>query len=100
MSIWELSDSDILRTSADGYASGLYTKAEAVGGMIGALERTSDFRVLWAEVPDWAQSEIWTFLKGCDATTILYDFSSGKEGVIPSSLIELKDWLVQQFGWN
>jgi hypothetical protein len=92
-------ESDKLRRYADHYGSGLYTKPEAIWAMLGIL-KSSDFRTLWADVPDWAQSEIWMFLKPCDETTILYDFSSHTSGVIASSLIDLKNWLIKEKGYE
>jgi hypothetical protein len=100
MSLWDQSDDDILRTITDGYASGFYTRAEAVGGMIELLSTTPDFRTVWPRAPDWVRSEIRAFLDGCEETTVLYSYIHQRTSVISSSLIQLKNWLAQQDGTN
>ncbi len=66
--------------------------------MLEILKDAPDFRVLWPDVPDWAQSEIWTFLKQCDEATVLYNFSSQISAVIEPNLIALKGWLADEMG--
>lgn len=96
-----MSDSaEFLRIYADGYRSGIYTKNEAVGAMIDVLRSSHNCPRLWKEVPDWAQSAIWIFLKGCDDSTVLHDISSGSSGTISPNLIALKNWLIKEMKYN
>ena len=93
-------DREKLHKYTAAYFSGLYTKSEAIGAMLEVLEKSPDFRALWTDVPDWAQSDIWPFLKQCDETTVLYNFSSQTSGVIDPNLIALKNWLISEKGYE
>jgi len=87
-----------IRLLFEGYASGLYTKAEATGQTIDILADSPDFVELWDEVPDWVQSEIWQWLRPFDENTILYDLGSAgsREHRISLHLISLKAWLIRE----
>lgn len=90
--------SDRLLKLADWYFSGLYTKPEVIGQSILILE-SHDFRTLWGFVPDWVQSEIWTFLSQCNETTVLY-LTKTPPHVIDPNLIALKNWLISEKGYR
>jgi hypothetical protein len=82
-----------VKALASAYHSGIYTKDEAVGSIMGLLEDSPDFRALWIEIPEWAQVPIQEYLKGCHESTVLYDFSSGSSTPISPTLLTLKSWL-------
>lgn len=94
------SDSNQLRLFADAYQSGLYTLDETIGAMLGVFEKSADNFKLWPELPGWAQSKIWTFLKNCSETTILYDVSTSSSDVISDNLITLKNRLIHELGYK
>lgn len=88
-----------LRVYIEDYQSGMYTLNEVIGAIIGILTDAADFRVVWEEVPEWARTPIWEFLKGCDEASVLYNFSSKSSAPISSQLLDLKSWLTSEKGY-
>ncbi len=88
-----------LQVLATYYETGPYTKDEILGSILEIFKQSSDFLSLWDIVPDWARSSIWNFLKQCDETTVLYNFSSQKRKIIDPNLIALKSWLSVNKGY-
>lgn len=88
--------SEKIRTYAGAYRSGIYTKDEVIGAVMGLLVEAPDFRLLWSEVPDWVQQPIQQYLNGCDESTTLYDSSSKASAPIDPKLLELKGWLASK----
>ena len=88
-----------LRVYIEDYESGMYATNEIIGAIIGLLTDASDFRVVWEEVPEWVRTPIWEFLKGCNETSVLYNFSSRSSAPISSQLLDLKSWLAPEKGY-
>jgi len=87
-----------MRICTEAYRSGIYTKNETIGAIIDLLADVSDFRVLWSEVPDWAQSPIRDYLMTCEDSSVIYDSSSKSSAPISPRLLELKRWLASRTG--
>ncbi len=84
---------------AESYETGLYAGYEVVGLTIDILIESPDFLSLWEDVPDWAKSKIWAWLRVCNELTVTYDiFDVGRH--IPPNLLELKKWLISEKGYE
>ena len=77
----------------------MYATNEIIGVIIGLLTHASDFKCVWKEVPEWARTPIWDFIKGCDETSVLYNFSSRSLAPISFQLLDLKSWFTSEKGY-
>lgn len=82
-----------LRAYISDYRAGMYSTDEVVGAALGLLIEGPDFKVLWAETPEWIQAPIVEFLDGCNENSTIYNFSSKSYAPIDPKLLELKHWL-------
>ena len=87
------SHSEKMSEYIEDYQSGIYSTNEIIGIIIDFLSNSSDSKILWNEVPDWGKILIHEFLKECNESTIIYNFSLKSSAPISSNLLNLKNWL-------